>query len=224
MKPPSLTVAWCAAIALSLPGGLLAQSLSPRAYVVTPVHANAVNLTWSYFDGGLNFNGIVPLTGTTGTYRVPVLSYYHSFSFFGRSANVTASLPYAMGNFQGNLAGRPVQAYVSGLLDSDYRVSVNLKGGPAMPAKEFMKWKQTVLLGLSFRVIAPTGQYDPRNIINWSTNRWAFKPEFGYSQRWGHWVLDGYAGVWFYTMNREAYSFLLQHRRRCSRSAISKAI
>ena len=33
--------------------------------------------------------------------------------------------------------------------------------------------------------LAPTGQYDPTKLINWGTNRWSFKPEFGYSQRWG---------------------------------------
>ena len=58
-----------------------------------------------------------------------------------------------------------------------------------------------MLLGASLKIIAPTGQYDPTKLINWGINRWAFKPEFGYSQRWGNWVLDGYAGVWFYTTN-----------------------
>jgi hypothetical protein len=33
-----------------------------------------------------------------------------------------------------------------------------------------------------------------------------FKPEFGYSQRWGHWVLDGYAGFRFFTTNPEFFS------------------
>jgi hypothetical protein len=28
-----------------------------------------------------------------------------------------------------------------------------------------------------------------------------FKPAFGYSGLKGHWVLDGYAGAWFYTIN-----------------------
>jgi len=54
--------------------------------------------------------------------------------------------------------------------------------------------------------VAPTGQYDPNKLINWGSNRWAFKPEFGYSERWGNWVLDGYAGVWFYTANSRFYS------------------
>jgi hypothetical protein len=31
-------------------------------------------------DGGLNFNGTIPITGATGTYNVPVFSYYHEQS------------------------------------------------------------------------------------------------------------------------------------------------
>ena len=70
-----------------------------------------------------------------------------------------------------------------------------------MKPPQFAKWRQKVLLGASLRIIAPTGQYDSTKIVNWGINRWAFKPEFGYSQRWGKWVLDAYAGVWFYTTN-----------------------
>jgi hypothetical protein len=33
-----------------------------------------------------------------------------------------------------------------------------------------------------------------------------FKPELGVSRRWGHWVLDTYGGVWFYTTNPEFFS------------------
>ena len=47
-----------------------------------------------------------------------------------------------------------------------------------------------VLLGASLRVIAPTDQYDATKIVNWGINRWALKPELGYSERWGNWVLD----------------------------------
>ena len=180
---------------------LLAQDLAPRAYIITPLHSNAITLTWAFYDGGLNFNGTIPITGATGVYNVPVFSYYHSFGLFGRSANVTASLPYAVGNFSGSVLGNQRSIYRSGLLDFSARISVNLKGGPAMPAQQFAKWKQKILLGASLKIIAPTGQYDPTKLINWSINRWAFKPEFGYSQRWGEWVLDGYAGVWFYTTN-----------------------
>ena len=75
-----------------------------------------------------------------------------------------------------------------------------------MHVKDYAKWRQKVLLGASLRVIAPTGQYDPKKLVNWGINRWAYKPEFGYSQRWGNLVLDGYAGVWFYTPNNASYA------------------
>lgn len=183
-----------------------AQDLSPRAYVITALHSNAINLTYSFFSGSILFDGAAPITGATGTYHVPILSYYHSFGVLGRSANMNIALPYAVGNFQGNVAGQPHQIYRSGLLDSTYRVSVNLKGGPSMPAQEFRKWRQKTLLGVSLKVLAPTGQYDPTKLVNWGANRWAFKPELGVSKRWNNWFLDSYAGVWFYTTNPQYYS------------------
>ena len=182
-----------------------AQDLAPRAYVITPLNSNALLLTYSFYDGGFNFNGTIPITGATGTYSVPVLSVYHSFSFFGHSANVTGSLPYAVGNFSGDVLGSQRSVYRSGLLDLSARVSVNLVGGRAMSAPEFAKWKQKRILGASLKIIAPTGQYDGTKLINWGINRWAFKPELGYSQRWGKWVLDGYGGVWLYTTNPASY-------------------
>src|SRR5580704_1157392 len=190
---------------VALTARLGAQDLAPRAYVITPVHWNAVTLTYSFFDGGVNFNGTIPITGATGTYNVSILSYYHSMSFFGRSANIAAALPYGVGTFQGNVAGQHMAIYRSGLLDSTYRFSVNLIGGPAMQPKEWMKWKQKRLLGLSLKVLAPTGQYSSAKLVNWGAHRWAFKPELGYSESWGHWVLDGYAGAWFYTTNSAFY-------------------
>src|SRR5271170_102844 len=195
-----------AAIALGSMHWLSAQDLAPRAYLITPNHSNAVTLTYSFYDGGVDFNGTIPVTGATGKYSVPVFTYYHAFNFFGRSANFNVSLPYAVGNFSGMLLGQNKSLYRSGLLDMSARLSVNLKGGPAMNAKEFSKWKQKMLLGASLRMIAPTGQYDPTKLINWGINRWAFKPELGYSQRFGNWVVDGYGGVWFYTTNSDYYS------------------
>jgi uncharacterized membrane protein len=39
--------------------------LSPRAYVITPIHSNAVVLTYTLEDGGVVFDQIVP-TPTAG--------------------------------------------------------------------------------------------------------------------------------------------------------------
>jgi hypothetical protein len=196
-----------AAALLLCPLGILrAQDLAPRAYVITPLHSNAVTVAWSYYDGSINFNGALPVSDAKGKYSVPLFSFYHSFSIFGRSANIVAGLPYGIGNFHGTTPEAGQNLYRSGLADSVYRFSVNLKGGPAMTPQEFLKWQQKVLLGVGLKVIAPTGQYDPTKLINWGTNRWSFKPEFGYSQRWGKWIVDGYAGVWFFTTNHDFFS------------------
>jgi hypothetical protein len=98
------------------------------------------------------------------------------------------------------------KAYRSGLFDTSFRFSVNLIGGPAMGVVDFLKWRQKIIVGVSVRLVSPTGQYDETKLINYGANRWAFKPEVGLSRRWGHWVLDTYAAVWFFTTNPAFFS------------------
>jgi len=183
-----------------------AQDLAPRAYVITPLHSNAVTLTYSYLDGSIIFDGTVPITESTARVNLSILSFSHSMNFFGRTANFTASLPYGVGNFRGTVANAETLAYRSGLLASSFRFSVNLKGGPAMNVQEYSKWRQKTIIGVSIKLVPPMGQYDPTKLINYGTNRWALKAELGYSRRWGHWILDGYGGVWFFTTNSEFFS------------------
>lgn len=187
-------------------GTVLAQDLSPRAYVITPVHSNAVNLTYSFQDGDIVLGNAVPITGASGRVDLEIFSYYHSLRLFGRSSSFTYILPYAVGNFHGQVVGAEAMAYRSGLLDSIFRFSVNLKGGPAMDMPQFMKWKQKTLIGVSLKVTAPMSQYDPTKLVNLGSNRWAFQPEVGLSRRWGHWLLDTYGGAWFFTTNPEFFS------------------
>ena len=77
---PSVKLVLSTAIAVCSLQSLRAQDLSPRAYVITPLHSNAVILTWSFYHGTILFDGTAPVTGATGTYHVSIFSYYHSFS------------------------------------------------------------------------------------------------------------------------------------------------
>lgn len=182
------------------------QDLAPRAYVITPTHSNAITLTYSFFDGSVLFEGTVPITGATARVHVAIFNYSHSLKLLGRTATLTASLPYGAGNFRGTVVGAETLAYRSGLLPATFRFSLNLVGGRAMNVAEFMKWRQKTILGISLRLVPQTGQYDPTKLINFGANRWAFKPEVGFSQRWGHWTLDTYGGAWLYTTNPEFFS------------------
>jgi hypothetical protein len=83
---------------------------------------------------------------------------------------------------------------------------VNLKGGPAMDLREMSKWRQKTLIGVSFKMTVPTSQYDPTKLVNFGTNRWSFEPEVGLSKRRGHWLIDTYGGVWFFTENPNFYT------------------
>ncbi len=183
-----------------------AQDLAPRAYLITPLHSNAITLSYSRSSGDIITGSSLPLTGATGNMNLAILSYYHSLNVAGRSANVTVSLPYVQATYRGEVVGTNVEAYRSGLMDLVVRFSVNIKGGPAMDGREFLKWRQKTIVGTSIKVIAPTGQYDPSKLINPSANRWAFKPEIGLSRRWGHWLVDGYGAIWFFTDNNNYFS------------------
>jgi hypothetical protein len=181
------------------------QDLAPRAYLITPTGANAVTLSYSFNDGSVFVDPSLPIEDLKITFQTQAISYYHSYNLWGRSANITFLIPYALGNANGTVAGSPTKVYRSGLADSRIRFATNLKGGPALSPSGFSSWQEKSLIGVSFTAVVPTGQYDPARVMNGGANRWAFKPEVGLSRRWGHWVLDSYAGAWFFTPNDQYF-------------------
>src|SRR3982750_3997302 len=79
------------------------QDLTPRAYVVTPVSSNALIFSFAYNTGEILLDPTIPITDVKSQFQVPILSGYHSFALFGRSANVVVALPYSYGHFEGKL-------------------------------------------------------------------------------------------------------------------------
>lgn len=189
-------------VAMDLASG---QDLAPRAYLITPTGSNAVTLAYSDNDGSVFIDPSLPIQDLKIRFQTQAISYYRAYGLWGRSSNVTFYLPYALGTASGTLEGSATQAYRSGLADGRIRLAINLKGGPALSPGEFSSWHEKFLIGASFTTLLPIGQYDPARIMNSGANRWAFKPEIGVSRRWGHWVLDVYAGGWFFTANGEYF-------------------
>lgn len=183
-----------------------AQELAPRAYVPLPVSSNAINLTYGFSKGELMFDPTLPIEDATGTIQAPVVSLFHAFDFFGHAASLTGSLPFAVGEFRGTVSGTDREVRREGFGDAVVRLSVNIAGSPALTPAIFVKTpppKST--LGASLKVQVPTGQYDPTRLVNIGTNRWAFKPELGYTRRTGPVTLDMYAGVWLFTANNDFF-------------------
>src|ERR1700720_1644029 len=82
-----------------------AQDLSPRAYIITPIHSNAIVLAYTFENGNVLLNPTLPISNAKGQLHIPVFSYFHSFSFFGRTASIAAGVPYAVGHFRGEESG-----------------------------------------------------------------------------------------------------------------------
>lgn len=183
--------------------GLNAQQLEPRAYSISPIGVNVINLSYGYSTGDISFDPSLPIDNASAHIHGGVAGYFRSINVAGRSANVTFVVPYAAGHLQGNVLGTFTEAYRSGLADSFARFSINLYGARAMNLKEFSSYRQKTNIGVSVVVATPTGQYDPARAVNVGTNRWAFKPEVGLTHEFRNQRLhlDAYLAAWIYTTN-----------------------
>jgi hypothetical protein len=178
-----------------------AQELEPRAYSISPTGANFGVVGFGRSAGDVDFDPALPVENANAVLYNTFFAYGRSVDFLGRSANVSVALPYLWGSLQGAISGATVQARRSGLMNPAMRLSVNLYGGQAMNLEEFARFRRKTIVGASFAIVAPLGQYDPARLVNIGTNRWAAKPELGMSRRFGNWFFDLYLGAWFFSAN-----------------------
>lgn len=182
-----------------------AQQLEPRAYSPSPIGANFIGLGYAYSSGNVLLDPSLPLTDVSARVNLLTPLYMRTFGLLGRTASLGLALPYAELTAEGSLYEEYRRTDRSGLADLPVRIAVNLIGGPALPLREFVARKPHTSLGTSLQVSMPTGDYDPSKLINLGTNRWAFKPELGFSHPWRRWWLEAYAGVWLFTDNDDFF-------------------
>ncbi len=178
----ALTAACCAVA--------LGQEMEPRAYSRAPVGAQFVLLTYAYQSGDVFTDSSLPLRDVKVKLSSGSLAYGRTFGLAGRQASASLFVPYIKGNASGTVFEEQVKVTRSGLGDVRVRFMINLIGSPALHPKEFAAYKARTVVGASVTVIAPSGQYDSRRLVNLSSNRWAFKPEVGLSKPAGQWTLE----------------------------------
>ena len=54
----------------------------PRAYIITPAYSNALNVSYGFYAGNLNFYGNLLIKDGSARASIPVLSLFYSFNFF----------------------------------------------------------------------------------------------------------------------------------------------
>jgi hypothetical protein len=191
---------------LLLAAPLSAQDLDPRAYANVPVNGTFLVWGFSVSHGGVVTDPTLPVTDINATVETPSVGVARSFSLLGKTAQVFGALPYSWAQVSGKVLEEARSISRAGLSDMRFRLSVLVRGAPALSTAEFARAPRRTILGTSLTVVAPTGQFFPDRLINLGTNRWAFKPEFAVSQPMGQkWLLDAYAGLWLFAANESFY-------------------
>ena len=195
-----------AAALLVANGVVQAQELEPGAYSPSPVGFNILVVGDTFNTGDIAFDPSAPIDKASADIHAGVVGYLRTVSVAGRAASLGFAVPYVRGDLEGLVQGQPRSAHRSGWGDPRVRFALNLRGVPAMTAKEFVGYQHAWSLGASLTVGVPLGQYDPTKLINIGGNRWAFKPELGYVRSMGAWTFEAAAGAWFFTDNDEFFN------------------
>jgi hypothetical protein len=180
-----------------------AQDLEPRAFANTPVGLNFLIGGYAYSKGGVGTDPSVPIEHAQIRLNSAVLAYVRTLDLWGRSGKLDIILPYTWASGSAKFAGQSQTREVSGLGDPRLRFSMLFYGAPALSLDEFQDYKPDIIIGGSFEVTPPLGQYDSDKLLNIGTNRWSFKPELGISKTLGPLTLELSTGVRFYTDNND---------------------
>ena len=194
----------CAACACTLgaiPTAAFAQSIEPRAYSNAPTGVNFLIGGYAYTRGGASFDPSLPVTDVHLATSSAVLGYARVLDLWGMTAKFDAVAPFTWLSGTANFAGQPVERAVNGIGDPRFRLSLNFFGAPAMPLKEFLSYKQDLIIGGSVQVSVPMGQYNSTRVVNLGTNRWFVRPELGISKALGPLTLELTGSAAFFTAN-----------------------
>lgn len=181
----------------------LAQDLEPRAYANMPKDVHVLVGSYGYMKGDVVSEPNLPIEDFIIKSNNFAAGYMHTFGVADKLARVQVVLPYVLMDGEAKVNGAKITGNRTGFGDMRIRLGINLLGSPALDLKQFVKYQQKTIFGVSLVTSVPTGLYYPEKRVNIGTNRWGFKPEVGVSKRFEHVYAEVYSGVWFYTKNDE---------------------
>lgn len=180
---------------------LRSQELEPRAYSNIPIGMNFALVGYGYTEGNVLVDASIPLEDAEITAHSLVVAYARSLNLLGDSGKIDVIIPYGWASGSATFAGQPHDREVNGFADPALRLTWNFIGAPALTLQEFRDHESDWIVGASFRVGMPLGQYEDDKLLNLGLNRWSFKPELGVSKPWRRWTFELASGATFYTDN-----------------------
>jgi hypothetical protein len=203
MKLPLLATL-CGLVFLA-PRHVCAQELEPRAYSPSPIGTTFVITGIGRSQGAILLDPSLDVDNVQGDLWIATLGVGRVFNLAGRQTRILAVFPLAWGAITGDVGPQPERQDLAGLVDPRFKLSIALRGGPALSPAEFVRAPRRVIVGASVTIVPPIGQYNSAQLVNLGYNRWAFKPEVGVSHQIGRWTFDVYAGVWLFTVNDDYF-------------------
>ncbi len=189
-------------VVLHIPDQAYAQFTDPHSYDDTPVGTNQIEIAYAYARANASIDTSLIVSGARFDLNQETITYTRYFGFLHRLIWVEAGVPLA--DLNGSLSGTSLQSSTVGTGDSSYTVAALLEGGPALSVAQFASYRPITTVGVSLTITAPTGQYDPHQVLNLGSDRWSFKPEIAISHPFGteqKWEVEGYANSFFFTDN-----------------------
>lgn len=177
------------------------QELEPRAYAALPKNLNTLVAAYGLNKGNVLTDPSLPIKDLKATVNSLTLGYVHTFGFANKLARVQVTLPYMMMSGKLKLNGVDTNITRNGFADARLRLGINLTGSPPLDKKDFVRYTQKTIIGVSLVTSIPLGYYDQDKRVNPGSHRWGFKPEIGISKRFKQVYAEMYTGVWFYTDN-----------------------
>ena len=158
-----------------------AQEITPRLFWPTPKGTKVMVAGYSYSSGDVFLDYSIPIEDADSNINTGLLAYTQTLGLWGRTSNILFSLPYSWGTARGLLLGDPVKRDFNAFGDLGVTLNVNLRGAPTMTLEDFLAFRANPrpIIGLSLKVVAPTGHYNSNRLINVGANRWAARLKLG---------------------------------------------
>lgn len=179
------------------------QQLEPRAYAALPKNLNSIAVAYSLARGNVLTDPTLPVKDLSITTNTIAANYMHTFGVVKKLARIQVTIPCIIVSGKAQINGNDTSAQRGGLGDALVKIGINLTGSPPLAKKDFVKYTQETIVGVSLVASIPTGIYYEEKRLNIGNHRWGFKPEVGISKRFGRLYTEAYTGVWLYTSNND---------------------
>src|SRR5688572_8963317 len=149
-----------------------AQEMEPRSYSASPVGLTVLVIGYSWVTGAVVLDPTLPISNVDADVQSLVVVVGRSFNLFGDLGLVTAVVPVSRAHVTGDVFEQQAEVRRAGLANALLKLSVNLRGNPAMTPAAFSAAPRRTIIGASLTAGVPVGQYDSTKLVNLGTNRW----------------------------------------------------